>query len=193
MARKAFFVLIALTALTAGSDSQKKDEPHLAQRGEPLFVLKISEASLNINGASIHTCILVYPDESFRFEKRTRTTIGAVTRTTRVTSGRLTDDEAAQVKKIIHDPDIAMLDESSSKRPGYPFKKELHSVYAAIPRSNVHRQSIALVSADAEPLSSAATTLVTFLQAVEGRDLPNIPNMQPNDCQEPLSKKIIPN
>src|SRR5438270_6256939 len=170
MARKSFLLFITLTLFTAGSSSQKKDEPHLAQRGEPLFVLKISEASLNINGASIHTCVLVYPDETFRFEKRTRTTVGAVTRTTRVTAGRLTEDEATQVKKIIHDSDIAMLDESSSKRPGYPFKKELHSVYAAIPRSNVHKQSIALVSADAEPLSPAAATLLTFLQAVEARD-----------------------
>jgi hypothetical protein len=186
-------LLLVLLCVMIGSAQTKKEEPRLAQRGEPLYVLKVVSASLDLNGASSHACIIVYPNQSFRFEKRTRSTVGAVVRTTLVALDHLTDADAAQVTKIIHDADIAMLDESSSKRAAYPFKKELHSVYASIPRSNVRTQSIALVSPDDDPMSPAATSLLSFIQGVEARGLRNLPSLQPNDCQEPLSKKTLPN
>src|SRR3954468_5809257 len=151
-----YLALLLCVAALAQKKDEKKNEPHLSARAEPLFVLKVSLSQLSINGTSTRSCIIVYPDESFRFEKSTRTVNYSVTRTTLIAADKLTEAEAAQVMKIIHDSNVAMLDDSAVRRGGFPFKKDLQAVYAAIPRSNVRAQSIAMVAADGNQVDPAA-------------------------------------
>src|SRR3954453_23730252 len=89
------FIFIFLgTALSQGA-GQNREEPRLSVRTNPKFSIRILESHVVLAEGATRTCLIVYPDDWFHFEKFQRTFRDGTSKapTIYVTEGTLTSSE----------------------------------------------------------------------------------------------------
>src|ERR1700756_5244717 len=128
------FIFISLgTALSQGA-RPNREEPHLSLRSNPKFSIRILESHVVLAEGATRTCLIVYPDDSFHFEKFQRNFRDGTPKapTTYVTESILTSSEADQLAAIIQDSALAKL--ATGAPHGMALSKDSHQLSIQIPR-----------------------------------------------------------
>ncbi|MCU1312226.1 MAG: hypothetical protein JWO20_3351 [Candidatus Angelobacter sp.] len=164
------FIFIVLgTALGQGT-RLNREEPRLSIRSDPKFSIRILESHVVLADGATRTCLIVYPDNSFHFEKLQRSFHDASAKKPYVTESTLTASEADQLSAIIQDSAIAKLEGGVPHRKA--LSKDSHELSFQIPRKNSAIQSIDRFSSELQEVDPAVKPIVSLLRSIDSRDLP---------------------
>ncbi len=187
----AAFLLLSASCLAQQQNAQQTAEaPHLSLRTAPQFLVRIALSHVTLGGAT-HTCVIIYPDQTFHLEKSKKTSPSAPAKVTYVAEGILTRDEQIQTASIVGDPELEKLDSAAGARKSMTFEKSVDVVYASIPRSSVHVQDLSIVSVDDERLGPAASSLTKLVETIDSRKPLETKNARHDDCHEPNSARPL--
>jgi hypothetical protein len=152
------------------------------------FDAKIALSHVTLDEAS-HSCVIIFPDQSFHLEKSAKSTPTSPGKIIFVAEGMLTRDEQIQVASIIGDPNLEKMNPPS--RRSMAFKQSIDVVYASIPRSSTHVQDLSIISVDHEPLDVSASALIKLMEAITSRKPAESRNAPRNSCKEPVSARPL--
>jgi hypothetical protein len=178
-----FFCLGLGFAQRVGSN---REEPHLSLRSDPKFSIRILESHVVLTQGATRTCLIVYPDNSFHFEKFQRNFQDGTSKapTVFVTENTLTSSEADQLTAIIQDSAIAKL--QTGVPHGVALSKDSHQLSIQIPRKNYTIQSIDSFSSELKELDPVIKPVVSLLNSIDSRDLPHLRDARADICKPPV-------
>src|SRR5258708_39876723 len=121
------FIFIVLGTALGQVTRSNREEPRLSIRSDPKFSIRIYDSHEVLAEGATRTCLIVYPDNSFHFEKLQRTFKDGASKapTLFVTESILTTSEADQLTAIIQDSAIAKLE--SGLPHGMYLSKDSHA------------------------------------------------------------------
>ncbi|MCU1305800.1 MAG: hypothetical protein JWN45_495 [Acidobacteriaceae bacterium] len=179
------FIFIVLgTALGQGT-RLNREEPRLSIRSDPRFSIRIYDSHEVLAEGATRTCLIVYPDNSFHFEKLQRSFHDGTSKapTLFVTESTLTTSETDQLTAIIQDTAIAKLEGGLPRRKA--LSKDSHELSFQIPRKNSAIQSINRFSSELQEVDPAVKPIVSLLSSIDSRDLPQVRDARADICKPP--------
>jgi hypothetical protein len=179
------FVFICFGLSFAQRVGTNREEPRLSIRSDPKFSIRILESHVVLAEGATRTCLIVYPDDSFHFEKFQRNFRDGTPKapTLYVTESILTTSEADQLTAIIQDSAIAKLEGGVPHRKA--LSKDSHELSFQIPRKNSAIQSIDRFSSELQEGDPAVKPIVSLLSSIDSRDLPQVREARADICKPP--------
>jgi hypothetical protein len=180
-----FFIFLFMGVALGQGALLNRQEPHLSIRSDPKFSIRIYDSHEVLAEGATRTCLIVYTDNSFHFEKLQRSFHDGSSKapTLFVTESALTTSEADQLAAIIQDSAIAKLEGGVPHRKA--LSKDSHELSFQIPRKNSVIQSIDRFSSELQEVDPAVKPIVSLLNSIESRDLPRVRDARADICKPP--------
>jgi hypothetical protein len=168
----------------------KKEEPHLSIRSDPKFSIRILEIhAVLTEGLTTRTCLIIYPNQSFHFERWQQGINDQKSKTQYLAESTLTASEADQLTAILQDGTIAKLDQAIPDRGS---GKDVRLLGVEIPRTNFVIQSFNSIGTDQKEIDPATKPILSLLRSIEKRRPPKSSDATANLCKAPPAKANSP-
>jgi hypothetical protein len=183
------FIFLSLSLALGQGTRRNLEEPHLSVRTDPKYSIRILETHVVLAEGATRTCLIVYPDNTFHFEKSQRNFQDGTSKapTAFVTENTLTSSEADQLTAIIQDSAIATL--QTGVPHGVALSKDSHHLSFQIPRKNFKIQSVDTFSSELKEVDPVVKPIISLLNSIDARDLPHLRDATANICKPPLPSR----
>src|SRR2546421_394878 len=134
-------LLLLIFSVPLNSQVTNKNEPHLAVRSAPQYIIRIN--SLHYFTSRLEkTCVIIYPDQSFHFERAEQLVKDNQTKLQIVSESRLTTQQDERMNSVLRDADVSSAEGDIGSAGIIPFHGESRSIEAEIPRGPQRTQYI---------------------------------------------------
>jgi hypothetical protein len=186
--RLAAFLLLVFSA-PLHSQTTDKNEPRLAVRSAPQYIIRIS--SLHYFTSRLEkTCVIIYQDRSLHFERAQQLVKDEQPRLQIVSETKLSTQQIERLNRLLHDADVSSAEGDMGSAGIIPFHGESRSIEAEIPRGAERTQYITGASVAGRHVDPAVTSLIAFMDAIEAGDLPAVKDLKAAFCRAPRPKAL---